>query len=305
MPLRLAFMGTPEFSVRALQTLIDAGHDVVAVYTQPPRPKGRGHQVVKSPVHQAAEAAGIPVFTPLKLRDPVDQAAFAALNLDLAVVAAYGLILPPPILEAPVGGCLNIHASLLPRWRGAAPIQRSILAGDSESGVCLMRMEAGLDTGPVYSRAQVPITAETTAVSLHDALSAAGAELLGRDVVAIAHGRLAAVPQPEEGVTYAAKLTREDSLLEWSRDAAQLDRQVRALTPWPGTMFTLQGETIKVLEARPVEGQGTPGTVLDNTFTVACGTGALQLLKVQRPGRAAVTGAEAQRGLQLAVGASL
>lgn len=305
MPLRLAFMGTPDFSVPALQTLIDAGHNVVAVYTQPPRPKGRGHQVVKSPVHQAAEAAGIPVFTPLKLRDPVDQAAFAALNLDLAVVAAYGLILPPPILEAPVGGCINIHASLLPRWRGAAPIQRAILAGDTESGVCLMRMEAGLDTGPVYSRAEVPITAETTAVNLHDALSAAGAALLGRDVVAIANGRMAAVPQPEEGVTYAAKLTREDSVLDWQQDAAQLDRQVRALTPWPGTVFTLQGEPIKVLEVRPVEGQGTPGTVLDNTFTVACGTGALQLLRVQRPGRAAVTGAEAQRGLQLAVGASL
>jgi len=305
MPLRLAFMGTPEFSVPALQALLAAGHQVVAVYTQPPRPKGRGHQVVKSPVHVAAEAAGIPVYTPLKLRDPADQATFAAHNLDLAVVAAYGLILPQAILDAPRAGCLNIHASLLPRWRGAAPIQRSILAGDSESGVCLMRMEAGLDTGPVYSRAVVPITATTTATTLHDALSAAGSQLLARDVAAIAAGTLPAVAQPEEGVTYAAKLTREDSKLDWQKSAAELERQIRALTPWPGTEFTLNGEALKVQAAELAEGTGQPGTLLDDQFTVACGQGALRLLKVQRPGRGPVTGAEAVRGLQLVRGAQL
>jgi methionyl-tRNA formyltransferase len=287
-------MGSPAFAVPALQALHQAGHDIACVYSQPPRPAGRGQAVTKSPVQAAAEALGLPVRSPARVRrDAAEHEAFAALDLDAAVVAAYGLILPGQMLSAPRRGCLNIHASLLPRWRGAAPIQAAILAGDAESGITIMQMEEGLDTGPMLLRAAVPITQETTATSLHDALAALGARL----ILDALRDWPAPVPQPQAGVTYAAKLTRDDGRLDFTRPAAELDRQVRALTPWPGTFTQFGGGTLKILAATPVAGQGRPGAVLDARFTVACGTGALRLDRVQRPGRPAAAGDAFLRGV--------
>jgi methionyl-tRNA formyltransferase len=305
--LRLAFMGTPDFAASSLQALIDAGHDVVCVYSQPPRPAGRGHQVQRSPVQVLAEDRGIPVRTPKSLRNAEAQAEFAALDLDCAVVAAYGLILPQPILDAPRMGCLNIHASLLPRWRGAAPIQRAILAGDAETGVTIMQMDAGLDTGAMLLKDSVPITAETTAGSLHDALAKMGAGLIVRALDGLAEGRLTAEPQPDEGVTYAAKLSRDDGRLDWSQPADFIERQVRALNPWPGVWFDLGSERIKVLAAEPAQSapSAAPGTLLDDTLTVACADGAVRLIRVQRPGKAPVDGAAFLRGFNVAVGSVL
>ncbi|UEM20297.1 methionyl-tRNA formyltransferase [Skermanella mucosa] len=306
-PLRLAFMGTPEFAAVGLRALIDAGHEIACVYSQPPRPAGRGHQTQRSPVHVLAEDRGIPVRTPKSLRNAEAQADFAALGLDCAVVAAYGLILPQPILDAPRLGCLNIHASLLPRWRGAAPIHRALLAGDSETGVTIMRMDAGLDTGPMLLKGSVPITERTTAVELHDALAAVGADLIVTALDGVSDGSLTAVPQPEEGVTYAAKLTREDGRLDWNRSAAETERQVRALNPWPGVWFDLGKERIKVLGAEPAGNPAgaAPGTLLDDRLTVACAEGAVRLTRVQRPGKAAVDGDAFLRGFQLPVGTAL
>ncbi len=300
--LRLAFMGTPDFAVPALRALHAAGHDVAAVYCQPPRPAGRGHAVRPCPVHLAALELGLEVRTPARLRrDAGAQAAFAGLGLDVAVVAAYGLILPAAMLAAPRRGCLNIHASLLPRWRGAAPIQAAILAGDAETGVTIMQMDEGLDTGAMLLREAVPITAATTAAALHDTLAAMGARLALRALVE----NPVPVPQPVEGVTYAAKLSREDGLIDWTRDAAALDRQVRALNPWPGTFTSLGDAVLKVLAAAPEEGNGAPGTVLDDRLLVACGSGALRLLRVQAPGRAAMAAAEFLRGRAVPVGTRL
>jgi methionyl-tRNA formyltransferase len=291
--MRLAFMGSPEFAVPTLRALHAARHEIVAVYCQPPRPAGRGQAVRPCPVHLAADGLGLPVRTPARLRgDAAVQAEFAALNLDAAVVAAYGLVLPLAMLEAPRRGCLNVHASLLPRWRGAAPIQAAILAGDRESGVTIMRMEEGLDTGPMLLAEAVPVTGRMTAASLHDALAPLGATLAVR---ALAENP-AAQPQPEAGVTYAPKLTRQGGRLDWTGDAALLDRRIRALNPWPGTGTMLGGEPLKVLSAEPVPGSGPPGTVLDRAFTVACGTGALRLITVQRPGRSALDAAAFLRG---------
>lgn len=285
--LRLAFMGSPAFSVPALHALHGAGHEIAAVYCQPPRPAGRGHALTPCPVHRAAEALGLPVRTPARLRkNTAEHEAFAALDLDAAVVAAYGLILPQAMLDAPRRGCLNIHASLLPRWRGAAPIQAAVLAGDTETGITIMQMDAGLDTGPMLLREAVPIGPDTTAAGLHDALAEMGARLILRAL----EERPAPTPQPEEGATYAPKLTREDGRLDWSHSAATLDRRARALNPWPGTWTTFgtapDAEVLKVLAARPEPGAGEPGTTLDDRLLVACGTGALRLLRVQRPGRA-------------------
>lgn len=306
-PLRLAFMGTPEFAAVGLRALIDAGHEIACVYSQPPRPAGRGHQMQRSPVHVLAEERGIPVRTPKSLRNAEAQADFTALDLDCAVVAAYGLILPQPILDAPRLGCLNIHASLLPRWRGAAPIHRSLLAGDSETGVTIMRMDAGLDTGPMLLKGTVPITERMTAVELHDALAVLGADLIVKALDGVATGSLTPVPQPEEGVTYAAKLTREDGRLDWSRSAAETERQVRALNPWPGVWFDLGKERIKVLGAEAADNTSgaAPGTLLDGRLTVACAEGAIRLTRVQRPGKAAVDGDAFLRGFQLPVGTVL
>jgi len=286
-------MGTPDFAVPALRALHDAGHDIACVYTQPPRPAGRGHAVHPSPVQRTAEALGIPVRTPDRLRrDKAAQEAFAALDLDAAVVAAYGLILPDAMLSAPRRGCLNIHASLLPRWRGAAPIQAAILAGDSESGVTIMQMDAGLDTGPMLLREAVPITQTTTAATLHDALASLGAELIVRALAEDSRP----VPQPEDGVTYAPKLARSDGRLDWAEPADALARKVRALNPWPGTFCLLGGETLKVLAAEAAEGEGEPGIALDAGLRVAAGSGALRLTRVQAPGRAAMDAAAFLRG---------
>ncbi|OYQ36938.1 methionyl-tRNA formyltransferase [Niveispirillum lacus] len=306
MPLRLAFMGTPDFSVSILDALVMAGHQVVCVYSQPPRPAGRGQQLQASPVHRRADALGIPVRTPKSLRKAEEQAEFAALDLDCAIVAAYGLILPQAILDAPRLGCVNVHASLLPRWRGAAPIQRAILAGDAETGVTIMQMDAGLDTGAMLLKDALPITPRMTAADLHDALAAMGARLIVTALPGIADGSLMPVPQPEAGVTYAAKLVKEEGRLDLTRPATDLDRQVRGLTPWPGTWIDLaNGEKLKVLEAQPVAGNGEPGTLLDTGPTLACGHDALRLFRVQRPGKGPVDGASFLRGYPHQIGGKL
>jgi methionyl-tRNA formyltransferase len=306
---RIAFMGTPPFAARALEALIAAGHEIAAVYSQPPRPAGRGHRLVKSAVQTLAESHGIEVRTPERLKSPDEHAAFAALNLDLAVVAAYGLILPKAILDAPRLGCLNIHASLLPRWRGAAPIQRAILAGDSETGVTIMRMDVGLDTGPMLLKGTVPIGRWTTSVGLTDELADLGAGLVVEAIARLEKGDLPDIPQPEDGMTYAAKLDRADGTIDWTQSATEIDRRVRALTPWPGTSFELNGERIKLLEATPTSANGAPGTIIGTSENgspiAACGTGALKLTLLQRPGKAAQDGASFLRGFALPPGTSL
>lgn len=305
-PLRLAFMGSPAFAVPTLRALHAAGHEVAAVYSQPPRPAGRGRAVTPCPVHEAALSLGLPVRTPARLRHgAAEHAAFAALDLDAAVVAAYGLILPPAMLAAPRRGCLNIHASLLPRWRGAAPIQAAVLAGDAETGVTVMQMDAGLDTGAMLLKGRVPIGPRTTAADLHDALAALGADL----ALQALRDPPAPAPQPAEGATYAPKLTRDSGRLDWTQTAAQLDRQVRAFTPWPGAWTALDTETLKVLRAEPAPAPapsaGPPGTVLDGGLLVACGEGALRLLRVQRPGRAPMEADALLRGFPIPPGALL
>ncbi len=295
-------MGSPDFAVPALRALVAAGHTIAAVYCQPPRPAGRGQALRRCPVHVAADALGLEVRTPARLKRDTDaHAAFAALDLDAAVVAAYGLILPPAMLEAPRRGCLNIHASLLPRWRGAAPIQAAILAGDTQSGITIMRMDAGLDTGPMLLAESVPIFPDTTASTLHDALAEVGARLVLRALDEAPTAR----PQPEDGASYAPKLTREDGSVDWSRDAGFIERQVRALNPWPGTFTAWEGTTLKVLACALADGQGTPGTVLDSRLTIACGQGAVRLLRVQAPGGAAMDAADFLRGHKIPAGSVL
>ena len=304
-PLRLAFMGSPAFSLPTLEALLDARHEVVCVYAQPPRPAGRGRALRPCPVHAFADEHSLPVRTPKSLRPAEDQAKFAELALDAAVVAAYGLILPTPVLAAPRLGCFNVHASLLPRWRGAAPIQRAILAGDRETGVSIMQVEAGLDTGPVLLAERLPISPTATGGELHDALAALGARLMVEALEGIADGRLHALPQPAAGVTYAEKIGSADERLDWSRPAEDLERAVRALSPAPGVWFEHDGERIKVREARVCEGDGLPGTVLDATPSIACGAGALALLRLQRPGRKPLDGATFLRGYPLPPGTRL
>ena len=295
-------MGTPEFAVPALRALHQAGHDIAAVYSQPPRPAGRGHRLQRSPVHECADQLGIPVHTPKSLRrDPQVQREFAELGLDAAVVAAYGLILPQAMLDAPARGCLNIHASLLPAWRGAGPIQAAILAGDARTGVTIMQMEAGLDTGPMLLSGAVPIGPATTSAELHGTLSALGARLI---LKALAENP-ALVPQPAEGVSHAPKVSRADAPIDWTRSAGEIDRCIRAFHPWPGTTTTLDGETLKILAAIRIDADGRPGTVLDTAFTVACGTGAIRPTRVQLPGRQAMDAAAMLRGRPVAPGTRL
>ncbi len=299
-------MGTPAFAARIFESVRAAGHDVVAVYAQPPKPAGRGQQLQKTPVHRAAEAAGLPVHTPKTLRDAEQQKIFADLNLDIAVVAAYGLILPKAILTAPKYGCVNVHASLLPRWRGAAPIQRAILAGDAETGVTIMQMAEGLDTGDMLLADRIPITPATAAGLLHNELAAMGARLIVTALDDIAHGRTKPVQQPEQGVTYAAKLTRDDGRIDWQQSAEHIERQIRGLQPWPGCFFMLGEDVIKVLAAQIItDKNGKAGTLLTDDFAVACGQGALRLVNVQRAGKAATDGASFLRGLRLSVGHQL
>jgi len=305
MPLRLAFMGTPDFAVPALRALADAGHEIAAVYCQPPRPAGRGHKERPSPVQAAAEAMGLSVRTPASLRQTAAQEAFAALALDIAVVAAYGLILPKPILDAPRHGCLNIHASLLPRWRGAAPIQRAILAGDTETGITIMQMDEGLDTGAMLLQEAIPITGETTAETLHDALADCGGRLIVEALAQVEAGTLSPRAQPEDGVTYAKKIQPADARIDWQASAAEIGRMVRAFTPWPGAWFEADGKRIKLLAAEVADGAGAPGTVLDDTLTVACGLGAIRATRLQREGRRAMDAAEFIRGASIAKGMRL
>ena len=305
MALRLAFMGTPDFAVPALAELIGAGHEIAAVYTQPPRPAGRGQKPRPSPVQAHAESLGVPVRTPARLRDPGEIETFNALGLDIAVVAAYGLILPQAVLDAPRLGCVNIHASLLPRWRGAAPIQRAILAGDAETGITIMQMEAGLDTGPILMMERLPIGPETNAGQLHDALGRLGANLIVRALGALERGALAPVPQPEEGVTYAGKIDKEEARIDWTRPATDLDRLVRGLSPAPGAWTEANGARLRILRARPEAGIGEPGTVLDENLLVACGDGALRLLEIQREGRQPLPADAFLRGFPLPPGSRL
>jgi methionyl-tRNA formyltransferase len=288
---RIAFMGSPDFAAPALRALYQDGHIIAAVYCQPARPAGRGQALRRCPVHVLADELGLPVRTPARLRGGT-QAEFAALDLDAAVVAAYGLILPEPMLTSPERGCLNIHASLLPRWRGAAPIQAAILAGDSETGITIMQMDAGLDTGPVLLRQGVPISQTTTAASLHDVLAPLGAALI---LEALASPPTP-VAQSDLDATYAPKLTRGDGRIDWSQSAMAIDRRIRAFEPWPGTFTTLGGNPLKVISATPVEASGTAGTVLDFALTVACGNQAIRLTKVQLPGRAALDAGAFLRG---------
>jgi len=301
--MRLIFMGTPDFSVPALNALHVAGHDIACVYTQPPRPAGRGKRDRPSPVHQRAEELGLPVRHPTTLRNDAAQADFAALHADIAVVVAYGLILPQPILDAPSHGCLNIHASLLPRWRGAAPIHRAIMAGDTETGVCIMQMEAGLDTGPVLMRAATPIGATDTMADLHDRLAAMGGDLIVQTLNDLP--RLTATPQPNTGVTYAHKIDKAEAAIDWTKQATEVDRQIRGLSPFPGAWFDHQGTRIKVLGSERATGTGTPGTTLDDALTVACGTGAVRLTRLQRAGKGAQDAETFLRGMPLPRGTQL
>jgi methionyl-tRNA formyltransferase len=305
-PLRIIFMGTPEFSVPTLQALLNSRHQVVAVYSQPPRPSGRGHQIQKSAVHKLATSVAIPVFTPVNLRSEEEQALFASHKADIAVVVAYGLILPKVILETPPMGCLNVHASLLPRWRGAAPIQRAIEMGDQETGITIMKMDVGLDTGPMLLKKSVLITPETTATGLHNVLSEMGGPLLLEALEAYCAGILHPTPQPTEGVTYAEKLTRNEGQIDWRQPAHVCMRRIQAFTPWPGVWFDHEGTRLKVLSAEVIPNiKGAPGTVLDDQLTIVCGEDALRIKTLQRPGGGALDVASFLRGYSIPVGTVL
>ena len=299
---RLGFLGTPDFAATILRALIDVGRPPVCVYAQPPRPAGRGHKPQPSAVELLAREAGIELRTPVKLRDPEATRAFASLDLDLAIVAAYGLILPQPVLEAPRRGCVNLHASLLPRWRGAAPIQRAILAGDTVTGITLMQMDAGLDTGAMLRQETLPIDPGVTGGALHDGLAALAARLLVDSLSDLLAGRLDPTPQPADGMTYAAKIDRAELRLDWTRPALELERVVRAFAPRPGAYAEHAGERIKILGAVALDGTGAPGTVLDTQPTIACGAGALRLTRLQRAGRDALDAESFRRGFALPPG---
>jgi methionyl-tRNA formyltransferase len=307
MALKLIFMGSPDFAVPALQALHAAGHEIVCVYSQPPRPAGRGQTERKTPIHQLAEKLGLPVRTPRRLKSAEDQAAFAALGADLAVVVAYGLILPKPVLDAPRLGCLNLHGSLLPRWRGAAPIQRALMAGDTETGVQAMKMEEGLDTGPVLLSETVPISREDTASTLHDRLSAVGAPLLVLAVALMESGDARFTAQNDDGVTYAEKIKPEEARIDWTKPAHEIDLKIRGLSPFPGAWFMLNGVRVKALMSRAETGEGAPGEALDDELLIASGVGggAVRLLRVQREGKGAMAAKDFIRGTPVPAGAML
>lgn len=306
MSLRVIFMGTPDFAVPTLTEIVGQGHEVVSCYTRAPAQAGRGLELKPSPVHRAAERFGIPVFTPKTLKGEEAAEAIASHNADVAVVVAYGMILPQAILDIPELGCLNLHASLLPRWRGAAPIQRAIMAGDPESGICVMKMEAGLDTGPVGMVEKVAIERDMTAGELHDRLASLGADLMVRALAALGRGALHFTPQPEEGVTYAAKIANAEAKLNWARPARQVHDLVRGLSPFPGAFAEVDlgkgPERLKVLRTALAGGAAEPGTLLDGEGTIACAEGAVKLLQVQRAGRAPMSGVDFLRGARLEPG---
>lgn len=309
MPLRIVFMGTPDFAVPTLAEIVGAGHQVVAAYSQPARAAGRGLAERKSPVQAFAETSGIPVLTPNTLKSAEEQASFAAHAADVAVVVAYGLLLPAPVLAAPRLGCFNLHASKLPRWRGAAPIQRAIMAGDPETAVMVMRMEQGLDTGPVCLAEQVAIGADQTAGELHDTLAQHGASLMVRALSALERGTLDCAAQTADGVTYAKKIDKAEARIDFTEDARHVHNLIRGLSPFPGAWFEAgtdgRRERIKVLRAQLAEGSGAPGEVLDDRLTISCGSGAVRLIELQRAGRKPMPTGGVLRGFPLPVGARL
>ena len=297
--MRLVFMGTPDFAVETLKALIGAGHDVPCVYSQPPRPAGRGMAERPSPVHAYAAARGIEVRTPTSLKSAEELAHFAALNADAAVVVAYGLLLPKPVLDAPRLGCFNVHASLLPRWRGAAPIQRAIMSGDAWSGVTIMRMEEGLDTGPMCKVGRIAITPMTTAQSLHDELAALGSQLM---IEVLAQETITCTPQPSDGVTYAKKIDKAEARVDFTKNAAEVRNHIHGLSPFPGAWFEVNGTRVKALLCDVVQASAAPGTFIDDRLTIACGTGAIRLLKLQREGKGAMEAQDFLRGFPIAAG---
>ncbi len=306
MPLRLIFMGTPSFALPALAELVERGYDIAAVYTRARKPAGRrGLELQPTPVEREARRFNLPVLTPATLKTPEAQAAFRAHGADAAVVVAYGLLLPKPILDATPLGCFNIHASLLPRWRGAAPINRAIMAGDAESGVTIMRMDEGLDTGAMAMADRVPIGPDMTAGELHEVLAPMGAELMPRALAALERGTLKFKPQPEAGVTYADKISKDETRTDWSKPAKPVHDHIRGLSPFPGAWFEAEGTRVKVLRSTLAQGSGAPGTVLDDQLTVACGEGAVRLLDLQRAGRQAMPAEEFLRGAGINRGARL
>ncbi len=300
--MRLIFMGTPDFAVPTLDALVEAGHEVVAAYSQPPSRSGRGKKERPSPVHARAEELGIPVRHPASLKGADEQAAFAALEADVAVVAAYGLLLPQQVLDAPKHGCLNVHGSLLPRWRGAAPIHRAIQAGDEQTGITIIRMEAGLDTGPMLLKGTTPVDSKTTG-DLHDELAAMGARLMVQALAQI--GTLVAEPQDDTLATYAPKISKAEAKLDFTKSARRLEREVRAFSPFPGSWLELDGERIKLLRADVVDASGVPGVILDDRFAIACGTGAIRPVTLQRAGKPAMPLEEFLRGNRVIAGTIL
>jgi methionyl-tRNA formyltransferase len=297
--MRLVFMGTPDFAVETLKALIGAGHEVACVYSQPPRPAGRGMAERPSPVHAYAAARGIEVRTPTSLKSAEELAHFAALNADAAVIVAYGLLLPKPVLDAPRLGCFNVHASLLPRWRGAAPIQRAIMSGDAWSGVTIMRMEEGLDTGPMCKVGRIAITTMTTAQSLHDELAALGSQLM---IEVLAQETITCTPQPSDGVTYAKKIDKAEARVDFTKNAAEVRNHIHGLSPFPGAWFEVNGTRVKALLCDVVQASAAPGTFIDDRLTIACGTGAIRLLKLQREGKGAMEAQDFLRGFPIAAG---
>ncbi|NGP17270.1 methionyl-tRNA formyltransferase [Devosia aurantiaca] len=297
--MRVVFMGTPDFSVPTLTEIVSSGHEVLAVYTRAPKPAGRGQAERKSPVHETAEAFGIPVFTPRSLKGEAEQLHFSSLGAEVAVVVAYGLILPKPVLDAPEFGCLNLHGSLLPRWRGAAPIQRAVMAGDKQTGIVVMQMDEGLDTGAMGPTEIIPIGPDMTAGELHDQMMRVGADLMGRALAALERGSLQFTPQPEAGTTYAAKIDKAEARIDFTQSAEAVHNQIRGLSPFPGAWFELglggKPMRIKALRSTLASGSGAPGTVLDD-LTIACGTGAVRLTQVQREGKGAMDAATFLRG---------
>ena len=302
MSLRLAFMGSPDFAVPTLEAILAAGHDVVCVYSQPPRPAGRGKDLRETAVHAAANRHGLPVRTPLNFKSQEDRDAFAALNLDVAVVVAYGLLLPKAILDAPRLGCFNLHGSILPRWRGAAPIHRAVMAGDAITGVQVMKMDVGLDTGPVMLTATTPISEDDTTGDVHDRLSQLGAALMVEGLALLESGKAVLTTQTEEGVTYAAKVSASEARIDWSLPAHEVAARIRGMSPFPGAWFEHEGQRIKVFNARASEGSGQPGDVLDDELRIACSSGAVRLTRLQRAGKGIVTAEDFQRSKRIARG---
>ena len=305
MPLRLVFMGTPDFAVPTLIELAAAGHDIAAVYTRAAKPAGRGMGLQITPIEREARRLAIPVFTPRTLKNEPEQAQFREHEADAAVVIAYGLILPKPILEAPRLGCFNVHASLLPRWRGAAPINRAVMAGDKQTGITIMQMDEGLDTGAMALAERTPIEADDTAGDLHDVLARVGAGLMTRALVAAERGSLQLTPQPEQGVTYAEKILKSETRIDWSRPAAAVHDHIRGLSPWPGAWFEHEGVRVKVLRSTLAQGGSEPGTVLDDRLTIACGDGTVRLVLVQRAGKQPMSADEFLRGARMGRGTRL